>query len=178
MTWETSFDYSSSRQAIVTKHSVGRAILHIGTVRKIPGHSSSQNNSAICLLLACIDTNAYAVSDCPAWLDLSGNPSSHDDRTLEGEATGFSVVSPLIGKTVLDAIESKIVEVVVLLIVLLVREDRPALEVVNAHASHDAPQDPGFKGGETVVCTKDQLCPCYSMFLRRSPWTLPYLWSS
>jgi hypothetical protein len=95
-----------------------------------------------------------------------------------GEATGISVLLPLVSRTVLDAIESKIVEVVVLLVVLLVREDRPALEVVNAHASHDVPQDPGFKGGETVVCTKDQLRPCYSMFLRRSPWILPFLWSS
>lgn len=94
-----------------------------------------------------------------------------------GEATGFSILLPLVNRALLDAIGSKVVEVIVLLVVLLV-EDRPALEVVNAHASHDVPQDPGFKGGETVVCTKDQLCPCYSMFLRRSPWTLPFLWSS
>jgi hypothetical protein len=57
------------------------------------------------------------------------------------EAAGFSVLLPLRNGTLLDAIESKAFEVVV----LLVREDRPVLKFVDARASHDAPQDPGFK---------------------------------
>jgi hypothetical protein len=130
-------------------------------VAKTPARSVVVLHALILMLILSFDR--------PAWLDLVVNPSSHNDQALMGEATGFSVMLPLTNGIFLDAIKFKAVEVVV----LLVREDRPALEVVNAHASHDVPQDPGFKGGETVVCTKDQLCPCYSMFLRTSPWTAP-----
>jgi hypothetical protein len=94
-----------------------------------------------------------------------------------GEATGFSILLPLVNRALLDAIGSKVIEVIVLLVVLLV-EDRPALEVVNAHASHDVPQDPGFKRRGNGSVYQGSTLPCYSMFLRRSPWTLPFLWSS
>ena len=85
--------------------------------------------------------------DGPAWLGLIVlNPSSHDGQALVDEAMGFSVLfavkrwnSPRWDGTI--GTKKLVVEI----INLGIREDHPALEVVNAHASHDAPQGSRFQ---------------------------------